>query len=66
MPVELDTSAPDSFVSHIADKIHMGYDLTTDPAPRFDAPVWTPRELATLAETLLRGLEALDNVLRDF
>jgi hypothetical protein len=38
MPVELDTSAPDSFVSHIADKIHMGYDLTTDPAPQQRKP----------------------------
>jgi hypothetical protein len=66
MPNELDMSAPDYVVSEIATKIHIGYDLTIDSTSGFAAPVWTSGEIATLAETLLRGLGALDDVLRDF
>ena len=65
MPVELDRSAPDYVLSEIADKIHIGYHLATDSASPFTAPVWTSGEVATLAETLVRGLNALDDVLRD-
>jgi hypothetical protein len=66
MPNELDRSAPDYVVSEIATKIHMGYDLTIDSTSGFAAPAWSSGEVATLAETLLRGVGALDDVLRGF
>jgi hypothetical protein len=65
MPIEFDRSSPDYVLSEVHEKIDIGYSLASDSRSPFDAPVWTAGELATLVHTLLHGLDALDDRLRD-
>ena len=64
MPVELDPSAPGYALSEVSEKIHIGHDVATSSESSFEAPTWSPDEVSLLANTLLRGLAGLDELLQ--
>jgi hypothetical protein len=64
MPIERDASAPEYALSEVSDKIHIGFDVATNPGSTFATPSWSPAEVSILANTLLRGLGGLDDLLQ--
>ena len=55
-PVVIDLAETDGALGVVADKVHIGYDVTTNPKTTFEMPEWSAGELTMLADTLRDGL----------
>ena len=58
-PVVIDVSEHDGPLGLVADKVHIGYDVTTNPKTSFASPEWSVDNLTLLASTLREALGRL-------